>query len=1065
MKEGLALYSLSESGKNEVDSPSTIYTATESLILRNFELSGFTFHVELMQKIKVNLTSASEEGAKGDGNVADPTLEYLKPVLKECFRQKKYCLLSSGTFYVMMWRTKEAYFVFDACGRRLNDFKTDKEHGVAMLICLSTLENVRHLIANLSNLNATDTFVIRELKVVKVVTPEGSIMQRDYMTRTHQYEIVNDDYAYLKAGLHLSLNRNDLLRNRSGLPVAVAAITSSTIDHPATWDMKMADRIICFGVSFCQNFWGQCNVNETIDVKEFPTFFKIGQFHVTSDLLDKKYEGTWRCVPGFKDSDLANSIKTAFEAGHNKLIVQINYQMYAVWKKNDFIYLFDPYRHRIVGKANESDVYDEMEKSATVRMFRDFEVFMNVFNHILLDSNRTSRFYIHVMKVKNIQFGRKHDGILKLSEIAKLDDKGEVMSINEHICFEENEQICQKALGEISDYEDEDLASDVVEMELRTSSSEPELLEEEEAGLGAIEELEGLESSSSGEEGGGHKKKGGKSKGAGAGAGADTKGKGKSKNSKKGGGKKGKKGKGPGDKDIGGKKRKTGDEDDEGASTDDEGLTAKKDKKPQGEGGKKKGKRRKGDTDEDKKKAQQEKENLGKDSEKEGIDEDINIIIDKKREKYKRESSKEASKHSGKEGGKEDGKVGERDSSKEDDKEGTKDSSKEGSKLVGKDDRNKEKGKDKDKTIKEGNEDDFGKGKDKVTDKKIENKDKDGKEDGKQNAFEHRDINKITDKQIEDKDKDDKEGGKDKSKNLEKDSATKDKLDTKENDKDYDKLLMNDTEIYKNKQREKFKNEDETEGKNKEEKIKGQDKDKEEQDKRIEEQKDKDTEKSNDEEKGGDKNKEKVKNIERDSDKDKDKEKSKYKDKNIIKNKENEQEKVQKLKNKPTDDGTEADDENEDCFIKKCIRYCLPKPSRSPGYLVYPADMAVVGSESGSYESLCKLFQSGFKIADRILSMTPWGNFVIFRCKNDKCPNERNYFLYDGCTCNFNYFRHMDLNVGTAGLVRFEHLHNVIEHIRSLRKCRKTQKSHMEQRPTADDICKVYCKRNSYMRL
>ncbi|XP_067636606.1 uncharacterized protein [Eurosta solidaginis] len=55
------------------------------------------------------------------------------------------------------------------------------------------------------------------------------------------------------------------------------------------------------------------------------------------------------------------------------------------------------------------------------------------------------------------------------------------------------------------------------------------------------------------------------------------------------------------------------------------------------------------------------------------------------------------------------------------------------------------------------------------------------------------------------------------------------------------------------------------------------------------------------------------------------------------------------------------------------------RPNHYPGILDEPERMAVVGSESGSYESLCKLVRAGMRCADRVFIMTPW-DFVIWIC-------------------------------------------------------------------------------------
>uniref|UniRef100_A0A0A1XGJ5 Collagen-like protein 6 n=1 Tax=Zeugodacus cucurbitae TaxID=28588 RepID=A0A0A1XGJ5_ZEUCU len=128
------------------------------------------------------------------------------------------------------------------------------------------------------------------------------------------------------------------------------------------------------------------------------------------------------------------------------------------------------------------------------------------------------------------------------------------------------------------------------------------------------------------------------------------------------------------------------------------------------------------------------------------------------------------------------------------------------------------------------------------------------------------------------------------------------------------------------------------------------------------------------------------------------------------------------------------------------------RPNHYPGILDEPERMAVVGSESGSYESLCKLVRAGMRCADRVFIMTPWGNYVIFRAHDE---NNKIYFIYDGCTCNVNRFRYLDLNEGTAGLLYFDCVHSLISYMMESKKQRMSLKR--IKRSVIDDICKEFC--------
>jgi len=112
---------------------------------------------------------------------------------------------------------------------------------------------------------------------------------------------------------------------------------------------------------------------------------------------------------------------------------------------------------------------------------------------------------------------------------------------------------------------------------------------------------------------------------------------------------------------------------------------------------------------------------------------------------------------------------------------------------------------------------------------------------------------------------------------------------------------------------------------------------------------------------------------------------------------------------------------------------CQASLPKYPGFNRVPQLLAVAGSESGTMESLNRVLGSAFKVANRVLTMTPWGNYVVFRHH----PTHRSesesaaslFYLFDGCTCDIDRFRHLDLSMGTAGLIAFRKQSEVVCHI------------------------------------
>ncbi|XP_064545479.1 uncharacterized protein ms(3)76Cc [Drosophila montana] len=431
------------SSEDTADGPqhkSSIYSSIEQHIKRSFKLEGHDFTLELRSPYLGNEDEAMD--------LRPPhIMKNLKQVMRSFFQNAHYCLLLHKAGYLLIWRRRLLYFVMDVKGRRPDDLVSVRP-GVAMLVCLQTLDNVVHLISNRSDDNPNGEFSIRELAVVRLVTPDGRTFLRDTNQRDLEYKVISNDYAYLKSNLHLSLNPEAAVRNCCSIIVGVAGILASHIDHPASWNTNMFDRLICYGVELCRSCWG-ANVKDRLPISldKFPTQLRLGQFVAEIKLMPEISSGQWRCGFTYQGSDFEYNIRHILRDFGNALF-QINNQMYALWCKDNFYYLLDPYRHIVVGQKATKDGNNSV-KWATVRMFRDLTTMLNVFHQLLKESNRHSTFHIHVLRTKNIA---KCPQGLALKPTPD-DAYCVVKPLNEPINFPQQLCPCDKLLVEISDYE------------------------------------------------------------------------------------------------------------------------------------------------------------------------------------------------------------------------------------------------------------------------------------------------------------------------------------------------------------------------------------------------------------------------------------------------------------------------------------------------------------------------------------------------------------------------------------------------------------------------------------
>ncbi|XP_068149902.1 LOW QUALITY PROTEIN: uncharacterized protein ms(3)76Cc [Drosophila tropicalis] len=474
LQEGADLFNQTSEAEDEEEAVDSnllvrqpiIYTDAELRVKRTFTLEGHTFTLALEPRFWGDAKTPAELQPRH-------IMKNLRPILLSFFRTGSYCLLLTKVGHLLIWkRRRHVYFVLDVKGRRKDDLSSVNEQGVAMLVCLQSIDNVVHLASSLSGIQPQDEFTIRELVVMRLVTPDGRIFLRDAKQRPIEFRLIDKNYAYLKSNLHLSTNPNEPLKNRSALMVGVVAILASKIDHPATWNTNMLDQLICYGVELCRSLWAESWVKtHPIDLDAFPTQLRLGQFVVELKLIPNVRLSDWCCGIRIQGTNFEHHIRASLEEFSNCLF-QINNQMYAIWLKDSFYYLLDPYRHHVMGTHVEEDKGSDA-KWATVRMFRDLHTMLSVFQQVLKASNRQSQFYIHVVKIKNLAECPRGYALQPVPKGHEF----EVQSLDERICFHQQEATnCAKSLMEISDYEadllDKTLSQSVENLRLFDSSED-----------------------------------------------------------------------------------------------------------------------------------------------------------------------------------------------------------------------------------------------------------------------------------------------------------------------------------------------------------------------------------------------------------------------------------------------------------------------------------------------------------------------------------------------------------------------------------------------------------------
>ncbi|KAH8258676.1 hypothetical protein KR038_003673, partial [Drosophila bunnanda] len=420
-----------DQGENKISQRETY--SDEKQIKRKFNLEGHTFTLALEPRYRGDVVRHSTH-----------TIKNLGRLLQKFFTSGRYCLLLSRACNLLVWRRRNIFFVMNVKGKQ-----RDKNMGLTMLVCLKTIDEVVNQARKFSRIRSKDEFIIRELVVLHLETPDGHVYMRDSSYRPVELKVANKSYAYLKATLHLSLSQNDSLTNRSSLMVAVGSILASKVFHPSNWNTNMLDRLVCYGLELSRSCWPDCLRNQRpVDLDTFPTQLRLGQFVMELKLIPNVKMGHWKCDIHINGTNFKTHITEAFKI-YSNVVFQINNQMYAMWSKDDFYYLLDPYRHSVVGSHTL-----EGAEWATLRMFRDQLTLLSVFHQLLKESNRQSAFYLHVVRIRNLAVCPEGFALAPLPDEV---DTFDVESLNEAILFSDHPgvNVTEKFMNEIRDYEEE----------------------------------------------------------------------------------------------------------------------------------------------------------------------------------------------------------------------------------------------------------------------------------------------------------------------------------------------------------------------------------------------------------------------------------------------------------------------------------------------------------------------------------------------------------------------------------------------------------------------------------
>ncbi|XP_055380272.1 uncharacterized protein LOC129611247 [Condylostylus longicornis] len=368
----------------------------------------------------------------------DLTVPILLTSMKKFFQYSSYGLLLFGNeTYYFIWKRYGMYFLWDSYGRD-HETLTVKPNSNAVLVAVRSPENLYYYIVNLGNMNIDGIFSIRKLQMSKII-PNCSNLKMDQVSKNsiETFQIVSNKYAILKGHIHIGSICFKELRYKQSLTVAIIALLYSKISPTCSWDNLMIDEIIVFGTTFYKT-WSNCLHCSEFTLYDIPNKITIGQYMIDVSVNLNIEFGQWKCVSNYKRSGLTKALKNCFAKNVN-LILQIESKSYAIWKRHDIYYIFDPYEHQ----ANRGDF--ERYKSAVLHMCSTINQCCSILTQLILEIPSATNFNLHSVRILNIVDRRietnyeegqifcitRTSGILKNEEIKSLNE-----SVEDLVCHE-----------------------------------------------------------------------------------------------------------------------------------------------------------------------------------------------------------------------------------------------------------------------------------------------------------------------------------------------------------------------------------------------------------------------------------------------------------------------------------------------------------------------------------------------------------------------------------------------------------------------------------------------------
>lgn len=245
--------------------------------------------------------------------------------LRDFFMHHKFGIFQSTHVDLYIERKSNAFVVFDPRGRSMN-CGTDLACGEAALMVFPTIDNVIHLITNLSKLKSSNLFKISTVKISRITESKFAPAKFSLIKkkcRSNNFVSLFKGASILRGNLHLSSKIFEHVGGRQHLTTSIMSIIYAKIDPPNSWSSDILDRVLHFGTRFYLDcIDGSSKKGGPLrDLKliEIPSKFHVGD----------SYQATIAIVPSIQkvelhDEAIRKAIRSSFDLSFHCLLLQID---------------------------------------------------------------------------------------------------------------------------------------------------------------------------------------------------------------------------------------------------------------------------------------------------------------------------------------------------------------------------------------------------------------------------------------------------------------------------------------------------------------------------------------------------------------------------------------------------------------------------------------------------------------------------------------------------------------------------------------------------------------------